>query len=96
MRQELVNKGLSRCFVFEKEHIGIVNDIIKELDNFEFEYMPDNWVTFWNYDSKNQVCPPMVYNGKFDIDIIKLKIACAKKGIAISVVSTNFNDDECY
>lgn len=38
----------------------------------------------------------MVYNGKFDIDIIELKIACAKKGIAITIVSTNIDDDYCY
>lgn len=57
--------------------------------------MPDNWVEFWDYE-KTPTSPPMVYNGKFDIDIIKLKIACAKKGVAISIVSTNIDDDYCY
>lgn len=95
MKQELVRKGESRCFVFDKNHVELVEETIKEIDEFEFDYMPDNWVEFWDYPNA-KYCPPMVYNGKFDIDIINLKIACAKKGIAISVVSTNINDDCCY
>lgn len=57
--------------------------------------MPDNWVEFWDYPNK-KYSPPLIYNGKFDIDIIALKIACAKKGIAISVASSNFDDNCCY
>jgi len=70
-----------------------VEKIVNEIDPFEYDYMPDNWVEFWDYPGH---IPPMVYNGKFDIDVIKLKIACAKKGIAISVVSTNIDNDCCY
>jgi hypothetical protein len=95
MKQELVKKGNSRCFVFEKEHIEIVKDTIKEIDEFEFDYMPDDWVEFWDYPNA-KYCPQMVYNGKFDIDVINLKIACAKKSVAISIVSTNIDDDSCY
>lgn len=95
MRDELVYKGESRCFVFDEKHITIVDETIKEISDFEHRYMPDDWICFWNYPTiKN--CPAMVYNGKFDIDIIELKIACAKKGIAITIVSTNIDDDCCY
>ena len=57
--------------------------------------MPEDWICFWNYPTDKK-CPSMVDNGKFDIDIIKLKIACANKGVAISIVSTNIDDNYCY
>lgn len=90
MALELVRKGESRCFVFDKKHIEIVEETIEEIDEFEFGYIPDNWVEFWDYPN-SKYHPPMVYNGKFDIDVINLKIACAKKGIAIVIVSTNID-----
>lgn len=95
MRLELVRKGESRCYVFKQEHIDIVDKIIKEMDEFEHGYMPEKWICFWDYPTE-KFPNSMVYNGKFDIDVIKLKIACAAKGIAISVVSSNYPDDECY
>ena len=95
MRKELVRKGDSKCFVFDKTHIDEVYKIIKEIDEFEFDYMPDQWVKFWDYPTQ-KYHPSLNYNGKFDIDPILLKIACAKKGIAISIVSTNFESDVCY
>lgn len=93
MMYELIRKGKSRCFVFEKSHINIVEKTIKEIDKEEFSYMPDEWVAFWDYENKVNrpgSHPGLVYNGKFDIDVIKLKIACAKKGVAILVLSTNY------
>ena len=42
---ELVCKGKSRCFVFREEHIEKVEQIIKELDDFEYGYMPKSWVS---------------------------------------------------
>lgn len=83
---QLVRKGNSRCFVFDESHIEIVKQTVLELDELEADYMPDDWVVLWNYENKQNM-PGLVYNGKFDIDVIMLKIACAKKGIAIHVVS---------
>jgi len=94
MRLGLVRKGESRCFVFKEEHIEIVLETIKEIDKFEYDYLPEDWVAFWDYPKKE--CPYMVRNGKFDVDVIKLKIACANKGVAISIVSTNYDNDVCY
>lgn len=34
MKQDLVRKGESRCFVFDKTHIEIVIETIKELSSF--------------------------------------------------------------
>ena len=90
-RIELVRKGESRCYVYEEHHVEEVRQIVKELDDFEFDYMPTNWIVYWDRDSKK--VPPLIYNGKFDINVIDLKIACAKKGIAISVLSTNIENE---
>lgn len=89
---ELVRKGNSRCFVFSYEDIQKVYDTIKEIDEFEFEYIPEDWVTIWDgkgYDSS------MVYNGKFDIDVPRLIDECGKKGVGIIIKSTNIQDD-CF
>lgn len=41
---ELVRKGESRCFVFRQEDIQKVIDLVEEIDVFEFDYIPNNWV----------------------------------------------------
>jgi hypothetical protein len=87
---ELVRKGESRCFVFRETDIVKVYDIIKEIDEFEFDYVPNDWVTVW--DNKKT---SMVYNGKFDIDVPKLIDECGKRGIGIIVRSTNIEND-CF
>ena len=84
---ELIRKGNSRCFVFDESHVEIVKQTVFELDDFEADYMPKDWVAFWDYEN-DKPQPYLEYNGKFDIDVMKLKIACAKKGVAIHVVST--------
>lgn len=89
---ELIRKGNSRCFVFRYEDIQKVYDTIKEIDEFEFGYVPEDWVTIWDgrgYGSS------MVYNGKFDIDVPRLIDECGKKGIGIIIKSTNIPDD-CF
>jgi len=80
---DLIRRGESRCFVFFKEHIEKVKEIIKNIDDFEFDYMPEDWVTLWKEN-----CEDRVYNGKFNINLTKLYTECGKKGIAIIVVST--------
>jgi hypothetical protein len=89
-KPSLVFKGNSRCYVFEESHIKEVEAIIKEISEFEFGYMPENWVTLFTPSYNDD----LVYNGKFDIDVIELKIACAKKQIAIHILSTNIDDGE--
>lgn len=87
---DLIRKGESRCFVFFQDHIEKVKAIIKEIDEFEFEYMPEDWITLWDghYDDR-------VYNGKFDINIVRLYTECGKKGISIIIVSTNQPEEVC-
>jgi len=94
---ELAYKGLSRCFVFDKFHIKKVEEIIKEVDEFEYDYLPDDWITMWD-DSNNELSTTYwVYNGKFDIDIPKLIKVCADQKIGIIIRSKPQNDlDNCF
>ena len=83
----LIQKGESRCFVFNEEDIEKVKEIIKQISEFEFDYLPDNWIAVWRGDEKD-----LVYNGKFDIDIPKLTEECGRVGIGIMIRSTNIDD----
>lgn len=90
MKYGIVYKGYTRCFVFNKKHAKIVEETIKEIDKYEFIYMPQRWIAFWDYKNEKRR-PPLIYSGnKFDIDIINLKIECAKKGVAVLIVTSNF------
>lgn len=86
---ELVYKGLSRCFVFREEDIQKVYDTIKEINDFEFNYVPTDWVMVWGKEYESS----MVYNGKFDIDVPKLIDECGKKGVGIIIKSSNIDND---
>lgn len=71
-------KGYGRIYVEDAELIDSVKEIIKGLDEFEFEYLPHEFITsFTNY-------PALVYTHKFDgLDINLLTATCWKKGIKI-------------
>jgi hypothetical protein len=91
-KPELTRKGESRCFVFHEDDIPKVEVIIDEMDSFEYDYMPENWITVWNKENPRR--NDLVYNGKFDIDIIELIDRCGQAGIGILIRSTNL--DESY
>lgn len=88
---ELTRKGESRCYVFKEDHIEKVIEIIKELDDFEFRYMPTNWITVFN--KKDLYRNSMVYNGKFDINVPDLIEKCGENGIGVIIRSSNIPDD---
>ena len=76
----LTHKGYSRLYVEYAPHIKDVLCILQELDPFEFDYMPDAWVTHC------QDYPHVVYTGKFsDLDMNLLTIACWRQGMPVWV-----------
>lgn len=54
-------KGYGRIFVEKKEDIQKVKNKIKELDDFEYGYLPDDLICVWNGDLDD-----IVYTYKFD------------------------------
>lgn len=71
-------KGYGRIYVDKPENIKNVKQIIKEMDEFEYEYLPDSLIApFSDY-------PNLCYTYKFDsIDLNLLTANCWKKGIYI-------------
>lgn len=72
-------KGYGRIYC-ETADVATVEAIIKELDEYEFDYMPKGMVApFSNY-------PSVIYTHKFsDMDMNQLTAICWKRGIKIWV-----------
>ena len=81
MNNKFTHKGYGRIYVRSEEDILKVEAIIKELDEFEYDYLPDKLIaTFDNY-------PYLKYLHKFsDMDMNKLTAECWKRGIYIFVL----------
>lgn len=73
----LHHKGFGRILTTE---VARVKQILKEIDEFEYEYLPDGYVA-------NLETNQMIYTGKFDPNIALLKEKAAEEGILIYIVS---------
>lgn len=89
-------KGYGRIFVEKEEHIKIVEDIMKEIDEDEFEYYPtgnyfggkgERLVTVFSEENYKSI-----YVGKFDdMDIGQVLKKAWAKGIHCFVVFGKIN-----
>ena len=76
----LTHKGWGRIYTDKPENIEKIEAIIKELDEFEFEYLPEGLITV------SESYPAVVYLHKFsDMDMDTLTAQCWKRGIMIWV-----------
>lgn len=83
----LTRKGYARIYVAKPENVTAVEQIIKELDEFEHSYMPKGLVTCFS------AYPGLVYTHKFDgLDMDKLTATCWKRGIFIFVLDNGFQE----
>lgn len=78
MTTTLTRKGYARIYVANPQDVPRVESLIKELDEFEFDYLPDGMVApFSEY-------PKLVYTGKFDgLCMSRLTAECWKRGMFI-------------
>ena len=76
----LTRKGYGRIYVENEGDIPRVREIIKEMDEFEYEYLPDDLIApFGEY-------PNVAYTHKFDdLDVDVLTATCWERGIRIWV-----------
>ena len=69
------HKGYGRFFVENEEDIAKVKEIIKEMDDFEYAYLPEDLITVFSDENMQSV-----YTHKFDdthaIDLVNPIIAC--------------------
>lgn len=80
-------KGYGRIYVVNKEDIPKVDSIIKQMDEFEHEYLPDEFIApFSEY-------PNLCYTCKFDsLDTNALTAICLKQGISIFCCDNGCNE----
>lgn len=83
----LPRKGWARIYALNSADIEEVKAIIKEMDPFEFDYMPSDMVAhFSRY-------PELVYTHKFDsLDMNALTAICWSRGIYIWVCGNGYTD----
>lgn len=80
--QQFGRKTYGRIFVYDGRNVIKLRDIIHALDEFEFKYMPEDFIAV--YDSMN--CP-VVYGHKFELGMDRLRFACFKAGIPVMLVT---------
>lgn len=83
----LTRKGYARIYVENRNDISRVKDIIRELDPFEWEYLPDKLIApFADY-------PELVYTHKFDgLCMNRLTAFCWMRGIKIWACDNGSNE----
>jgi hypothetical protein len=105
MGKELIYKGMSRCFVKNENDVERVTDIIRQMDEFESDYMPKKWIVVTEFDFPMGVnfieynlgkFDNVVYNGKFDINIDNLIQICQNFGIEVLIVTAPHPEDDFY
>lgn len=80
--EQFGRKTYGRIFVKQSADVEKVCEIIRELDEFEYEYMPDEFVAV--YDSTN--CP-VTYGHKFELDMDRLRFACFNEAVPVMLVT---------
>lgn len=76
----LTRKGFARIYVHKEGDVERVDEIIKELDEFEHEYLPSGMIApFSEY-------PSLCYTHKFDgLCMNRLTAECWRRGVLIWV-----------
>lgn len=95
---QFYRKEYGRIFVEKEEDIPRVREIIKDMDEFEYSYLPEDLIAVY----EPPVCAPngtpissvsTVYNGKFDdLDLGKLMFRCWNAGIRMFCVIGRYGD----
>ena len=80
-------KTYGRIFVAREEHVAIVIDSIKKVDDFEFTYMPKDLVAVYRPGGPNM----LTYLHKFEIDKIALALECMDRGVWIWCIDGGFD-----
>lgn len=85
---EFNRKGYGRIFVDKAENIPRVREIIREMDEYEYSYLPDDLITVYDpstykvYNEGSHSTASTVYNHKFDsLDLGELMFRCWNEGI---------------
>lgn len=82
-------KGYGRILVQKEDDIDRVKSIIKEMDEFEYEYLPKDFIGVFEKDNVETK-----YTHKFDsLDLIELQLRCWEQNIPIMIIDGLINTD---
>ena len=91
MTSQFFYKGQGRIFVHTEKDIARVKKIGERLDPFEWVYMPEDFIAVY----PGKTLATLVYSGKFEPDLEKLREACMEEGIPILCLARH-QDDGVY
>ena len=84
------HKGYGRLFVKTKEDIAKVKEIIKEIDSFEYSYLPEDLITVFSDENMKAV-----YTHKFsDLNMTEVLYRAWSRGINCFCVFGKINGYE--
>lgn len=102
----LPRKGYARIFVEKEEDIPKVKEIIQKMDEYEYEYLPNELIavfdpnikTFPKENPKDHLWLDFKYTHKFDsLNLNELQFRCWAEGIKIFCCIGGYNTEyECY
>lgn len=97
-------KQYGRIFVEKEEDIEAVKEIIRKMDEFEYDYLPKDLITVFNpniksfpkENPKDHFWVDMQYTHKFDsLDLNELQFRCWAAGVKI-FCCMGHEEYECY
>lgn len=92
-------KTHARIFTDSSENVEKIKSIMKEMDEFEYDYFPEDLITYSKpfmakINDRNYYKIPLVYIGKFDeMDMNELSIRCMMENIPIYIWYGNSRDE---
>ena len=96
-------KAYGRIFVEKEADISKVKDIIRKMDEFEYDYLPEKFITVFDSnikafsDGSKHFWMDFAYTHKFDsLDLNELQFRCWAAGVKIFCVMGTGDDYECY
>ena len=102
---EFPRKGYGRIFVEKEEDIAKVKEIIRQMDEFEYGYLPENLITvfkpnirtFPDDNPEDHLLLEMEYTHKFDsLNLNELQFRCWASGIKVFCCMNGSEADEYY
>ena len=98
---EFPRKGYGRIFVEKEEDISAVKEIIRKMDEFEYDYLPEKLIAVFNPfptdKPKEHLVLDMEYTYKFDsLDLNELQFRCWAAGIKIFCCMSDVKECEYY
>ena len=95
-------KSYGAIFTDKIENVEKIRQIIKEIDEFEFEYLPGEMVKVFEPkivegEKDTYASLDLCYTHKFDaLDLNKLVLICWSRGIHAWYIDGNYNEDRLF